>query len=89
MRVYGMDSGEVGGGGECDEEILGRGEIGMKTKLKGESEWWVERVCKDCLEVIDAGVEYGVGDVTGDIYCIECADDHVAITMVWPEDGED
>ena len=54
----------------------------MKTKL-------VERVCKDCLEVIDAGVEYGVGDVTGDIYCIECADDHVAITMVWPEDGED
>ena len=29
MRVYGMDSGEVGGGGECDEEILGRGEIAM------------------------------------------------------------
>lgn len=28
-----------------------------------------------------------VGDVSGDTYCIECSDQHVAVTMVWPEEN--
>lgn len=45
-----------------------------------------EKICKDCSESLEAGVAYCVGDVSGDIYCMDCAYGHVAVTTIYPEE---
>ena len=43
--------------------------------------------CSECSRIIDqTREEYCVGDVSGDIYCVECSDHHVAVTMVRPDE---